>query len=109
MRGTQETTRTRRLVVLLVGAPLSLVSRCRESAGRAGAILRDCDVALAASTADDWQPIALVVPEAVYAPKASELEAIARSSKSLLVRLSGDETQDELDARLRAIVAELAQ
>jgi len=106
-RSTVSTAKTRRLVVLLVEGSFAFAARCREAAGRAGAILRECPAAMAAATAADWQPLALLVTEAVYASHTKEIDLTAKSVGATLLRLTSEEvTQEELDGRLRAVVAE---
>ena len=104
------TSKTRRLVALLVAASPGLAARCREAAGRAGTILREAAVAGAAATAAEWRPVVIILTEAIYADHAKDIDVIAASVKATLLRLANEEAgQDEIDGRLRAIIDELGR
>ncbi len=83
-----ETAKSRPVPMLLViGGNPELVAACTAAAAPSAAVVRDCDVASAATMAAQWMPLAILVPEDVYAFDPDEFEALARDVRAGLVRI----------------------
>jgi len=90
--------------VLAVGCSDALLARCWDAIGPLGVMVRDCGVRGLATLAATRQPLAIVIPRALYARDADELEALARDVRATLVRVDEHADDRELEATLSLAV-----
>jgi len=90
--------------VLAIGCPPSLVSRCAAALSSTGALMRSCDMAGAATDVAQRRPLAIVIPQDVYAFDPAELDALARDVGASLLRVEPDITAAMLELLLGAAI-----
>src|ERR1700733_14853993 len=91
--------------LLLVGCSPLLVERCRVAAERAGLSVRLTSRADVVDEAERRAPLALVVPDSLYAPESFVFDALAVDVKSTIIAVDdGDFPQEDLDALLSTAI-----
>jgi hypothetical protein len=90
--------------VLAVGCSDALLSRCWGALSGMGVMVRDCALSRAGTLAASRQPLAIVVPSAVYALDPEELDALARDVGAILIRVEEDADGPELADALTGAV-----
>jgi hypothetical protein len=93
--------------VLVIGSTPAFVTRCREAASRAGAVTWAVDIASVSLRIAQWEPVALVMTEDVFAFDPTKFEALAREHRTWLLTVEDERVaEEELEGRLRAAVQE---
>jgi hypothetical protein len=77
-------------VVLAVGCPPDLLARCARALEGIGVALRTCDFLNAATAVAERRPLAMVMPNDLYAFDPDEFDALARDVQASLVRVEED-------------------
>jgi hypothetical protein len=84
--------------VLAVGCSDALLARCWSALAHMGVMVRDCDLALLPTLVASRMPLAIVMPEQVYARDPVELDALARDVRAMLVKVHAEATVGEIEA-----------
>jgi hypothetical protein len=84
--------------VLAVGCSDALLARCWTALAPFGVMVRDCELSLVATLVASRMPLAIVMPEHVYARDPVELDALARDVSAMLVKVHTEATVGELEA-----------
>jgi hypothetical protein len=84
--------------VLAVGCSDALLARCWSALAHMGVMVRDCDLALLPTLVASRLPLAIVMPEHVYAGDPVELDALARDVRAMLVKVHTEATVGEIEA-----------
>ena len=84
--------------VLAVGCSDALLARCWAALAQMGVMVRDCDLALLPTLVASRLPLAIVMPEHVYARDPVEIDALARDVRAMLVKVHPDATVGEIEA-----------
>jgi hypothetical protein len=84
--------------VLAVGCSDVLLQRCWAALAPMGVMVRDCELALLPTLVSSRMPLAIVMPEHVYARDPVELDALARDVRAMLVKIHAEATVGEIEA-----------
>jgi hypothetical protein len=84
--------------VLAVGCSDALLARCWAALAHMGVMVRDCDLTLLPTLVASRMPLAIVMPEQVYARDPVELDALARDVRAMLVKVHAEATVGEIEA-----------
>jgi hypothetical protein len=84
--------------VLAVGCSDALLARCWSALAHMGVMVRDCELALLPTLVASRMPLAIVMPEQVYARDPVELDALARDVRAMLVKVHAEATVGEIEA-----------
>ena len=84
--------------VLAVGCSDALLARCWSALAHLGVMVRDCEPALLPTLVASRMPLAIVMPEHVYARDPVELDALARDVRAMLVKVHAEATVGEIEA-----------
>ena len=84
--------------VLAVGCSDALLARCWAALAPMGVMVRDCEPALLPTLVAARLPLAIVMPDYVYARDPVELDALARDVRAMLVKVHPEATVGELVA-----------
>ena len=102
--------RARIPTALVLGAEPELLDRCQEAAVEVGVVVKGGPPSMAEALAEERRPLAIVVPEALYALEPSRYEAMTRAVASTLVRVHADVDARELaEMMFRAVRTSVKQ
>ena len=90
--------------VLAIGCPPDLVARCARALEGIGVALRTCDFLNAATAVAERRPLAMVLPDDLYAFDPDEFDALARDVRASLVRVESDIAVPMLELLLTAAI-----
>jgi len=90
--------------VIAAGCSDALLARCWDALAGLGVMVRDCDLAALPTLAAARQPLAIVVPRAIYAADAEELDALARDVRATLIEVDDPSGAADLEATLSLAV-----
>ena len=90
--------------VLAIGCSPDLVARCARALEGIGVALRTCDFLNAATAVAERRPLAMVLPNDLYAFDPQEFDALARDVRSSLVRVEDDIQVAMLELLLTAAI-----
>jgi hypothetical protein len=90
--------------VLAIGCAPDLVARCAQALGGIGVALRTCDFLNAATAVAERRPLALVLPDDLYAFDPEEFDALARDVRASLVRVEDEIVVAKLELLLTAAI-----
>lgn len=90
--------------ILAVGCARELLARCRAAAASTGLAMNDCDVDVAATLVAEHRPVAIVLPNEIYARHPRELDALARDVKATMVRVDANVTKHEIEAMIAGAI-----
>lgn len=89
--------------VLVVACSDAILARCWDAVAPLGVMIRDCEARGLATLAATRQPLAIVLPRALYALDPDELDALARDVRAALVKVD-ERGGGELEATLALAV-----
>jgi hypothetical protein len=84
--------------VVAVGCSDALLARCWAALAPMGVMVRDCDPSLLPTLVASRLPLAIVMPDHVYARDPIEHDALARDVRAMLVKVHPDATVGEIAA-----------
>jgi hypothetical protein len=90
--------------VLAIGCSPELVARCARALEGIGVALRTCDFLNAATAVAERRPLAMVLPDDLYAFDPEEFDALARDVRASLVRVEDDIPVAKLELLLAAAI-----
>jgi hypothetical protein len=90
--------------VIAAGCSDALLARCWDALAALGVMVRDCDLASLPTLAAARQPLAIVVPSALYAAESEELDALARDVRATLIEADERTGARDLEATLSLAV-----
>jgi hypothetical protein len=90
--------------VLAVGCSNALLARCWDAIAPLGVMVRDCDVRGLPTLVATRQPLAIVMPRALYVTDPEEFEALARDVRASLIQVDERADDRELEATLSLAV-----
>ncbi len=94
--------------VLAIGCAPDLVARCAQALAGIGVALRTCDFLNAATAVAERRPLALVLPDDLYAFDPEEFDALARDVRASLVRVEDEIVVAKLELLLTAAIDDAA-
>ncbi|MFT3765771.1 MAG: hypothetical protein QM820_09670 [Minicystis sp.] len=90
--------------VIAAGCSDVLLARCWNALAGLAVMVRDCDLGALPTLAAARQPLAIVVPSAIYAADPEELDALARDVRATLIEADERSGARDLESTLSLVV-----